>query len=250
MRLQPGRVAVVTGGASGIGLALARAAARSGLSLVLADVDASKLSAAAEELSQSGATVVTAIGDVSDPAFIGALADTSFGLGSVQLVCSNAGIVIPGLSWEIAAADWAKVIDVNFMATVHVLRAFVPRLLAAAEPAQLLITGSMASVTARAGIAPYVSAKHALLGLAETAAAELASVGAPIGVTILMPGQVATSLGNGTPDAATMMTSEQAAAIALQAVAHDQLYAFTHPDRIPEVERRFAAIVASEIRTH
>jgi NAD(P)-dependent dehydrogenase (short-subunit alcohol dehydrogenase family) len=238
----------MTGAASGIGLALARAAAHAGLSLVLADLDEAKLSAAAEELSQSGATVATAIGDVSDPAFIAALADTSFGLGSVQLVCSNAGIVIPGLSWEITAADWAKVIDVNFMATVHALRTFVPRLLKSAEPAHLLITGSMASVTARAGIAPYVSAKHALLGLAETAAAELASVGAPIGVTILMPGQVATGMMTAGTDG--MMSSEQAAAIALQAVAHDQLYAFTHPDRIAEVERRFAAIVASEIRTH
>jgi NAD(P)-dependent dehydrogenase (short-subunit alcohol dehydrogenase family) len=248
MRLRGGRVAVITGGASGIGLALAEAAGRAGLKLVLADLDERKLLAAAAELRGHGIVVQTSAGDVSDQAFIDSLAETAFALGSVQLVCSNAGIVVPGLSWEIAAADWDKVIGVDFMASVHVLRAFVPRLIAAAEPAHFLITGSMASVTARAGIAPYVSAKHGLLGLAETAAQELASVGAAIGVTILMPGQVIT--GMITEASAGTISSEQAAAIALRAVTHDQLYAFTHPDRIPEVERRFAAIVGSPIETH
>ncbi|MCW2524411.1 MAG: short-chain dehydrogenase/reductase [Frankiales bacterium] len=248
MKLQAGRVALITGGASGIGLALATAAGQAGLTVLVADLDETRLAEAAAQLRGLGVRVETAAGDVSDAEFVASLAELAFALGSVQLVCSNAGIVVPGLSWEISAADWEKVIGVDLMASVHLLRAFVPRLISAAEPAHLLITGSMASVTARAGIAPYVSAKHGLLGLAETAAAELKSVGAEIGVTILMPGQVVS--GMITEANAHTISSEQAAAIALQAVAHDQLYAFTHPDRIPEVERRFAAIVASEIRTH
>ncbi len=178
---------------------------------------------------------------MSDRDFVASLAPTAFRLGPVQLVCSNAGIVVPGLSWEISAEQWDRVIGVNLMATVHLLRAFMPHLVAAGEPAHLLITGSMASVTARAGIAPYVSAKHALLGLAETVAAELDSVGADIGVTILMPGQVATGMTGAQP---MMMSAEQVAEIALGAVADNRLFAFTHADRMAEIEQRFAAITA------
>jgi short-subunit dehydrogenase len=134
------------------------------------------------------------------------------------------------------------VMGVNFMATVHLVRAFVPRLIEAGLPAQLLVTGSMASVTARAGISPYVAAKHALLGLCESLNQELADAGAGIGVTLLLPGKVATGMSREDyPDA---ITPDEAALIAFDAVAHGRPLAFTHADRIPEVERRFAAIVA------
>ncbi len=165
MRIEPGRVAVVTGGASGIGYALAAAAARRGLHVVLSDVRAGALDAAAGRLRESGASVTQVVADVSEPADIDRLAETTFALGSVQLVCSNAGIVVVGRAWELTAADWDRVMNINFMATVHLARAFVPRLLEAGQPARLLVTGSMASVTARPQISPYVAAKHALLGL-------------------------------------------------------------------------------------
>jgi NAD(P)-dependent dehydrogenase (short-subunit alcohol dehydrogenase family) len=242
MRIEPGRVAVVTGGASGIGYALAAAAAGRGLHVVLSDVRADEMEAAAARLRGSGAAVTTAVADVSRPADIDRLARTAFALGPVQLVCSNAGIVLAGRAWEITAADWNRVMAVNFMATVHVLRAFVPGLLAAGEPARLLVTGSMASVTARAGIGPYVAAKHALLGLCETVNQELAAENAPVGVTLLLPGKVATGMSREDyPDA---ITPDEAARIAFDAVAHRRPVAFTHADRIPEVVQRFAAIVA------
>jgi NAD(P)-dependent dehydrogenase (short-subunit alcohol dehydrogenase family) len=182
MRIAPGRIAVVTGGASGIGFALAAAANRHGLHVVLVDVRADALAAAAARLSGSGPAVTSVVADVSRLGDIERVARTAFGLGSVQLVCSNAGIVVPGRAWEVPAADWERVMSVNFMATVHLVRAFVPRLLETGEPAQLLVTGSMASVTARPGISPYVAAKHALLGLCESLSHELAAAEAAVGV--------------------------------------------------------------------
>ena len=242
MRIEPGRVAVVTGGASGIGYALAAAAASRGLPVVLSDVRADALDAAAGRLRESGAAVTTVVADVSQPADIDRLARTAFALGSVQLVCSNAGIVVAGRAWELTAADWERVMGVNFMATVHLARAFVPRLIEAGQPARLLVTGSMASVTARPGISPYVAAKHALLGLCESLNLELADAGADVGVTLLLPGKVATGMSREDyPDA---ITPDEAARIAFDAVTHDRPLAFTHADRIPEVEQRFAAIIA------
>ena len=242
MRIEPGRVAVVTGGASGIGYALAAAAASHGQRVVLSDVRADALDAAAGRLRESGAVVATVVADVSHPADIDRLAGTAFALGPVQLVCSNAGIVVLGRAWELTAADWDRVMNINFMATVHLARAFVPRLLEAGLPAQLLVTGSMASVTARAGISPYVAAKHALLGLCESLNQELAAASADVGVTLLLPGKVSTGMSRADyPDA---IEPDEVARIAFAAVAQRRRLIFTHADRIPEVEQRFAAIVA------
>jgi NAD(P)-dependent dehydrogenase (short-subunit alcohol dehydrogenase family) len=244
MRIEPGRVAVVTGGASGIGYALAAAAAGRGLRVVLSDVRADALDAAAGRLRESGAAVTPVVADVSRPADIDHLAQAAFAHGSVQLVCSNAGIVVLGRAWELTAAQWERVMNVNFMATVHLVRAFVPRLIEAGQPARLLVTGSMASVTAPPGISPYVAAKHALLGLCESLNHELADAdaGADVGVTLMLPGKVATGMSRADyPDA---ITPDEAALIAFDAVAHGRPLAFTHADRIAEVEQRFAAIVA------
>jgi short-subunit dehydrogenase len=242
VRIEPGRTAVVTGGASGIGYALAAAAARRGMRVVLADVRADALEAAAERLRGAGAALTTVVADVARPDDIERVARAAFDSGRVQLVCSNAGIVAHGAAWEVSAAEWERVIGVNFMATVHLIRAFVPRLLQAGEPAQLLVTGSMAAVTARAGISPYVATKHALLGLCESLGQELAAVTDAVRVTLLLPGKVSTGMSRAEyPDA---ITADEAARIAFDAVADRRPVAFTHADRIPEVERRFAAIVA------
>jgi NAD(P)-dependent dehydrogenase (short-subunit alcohol dehydrogenase family) len=242
MRIESGRVAVVTGGASGIGFALAAAAAGHGMLVVLVDVRADALEAAAARLHGSGAELTAVVADVSRPDDIERIARAAFESGRVQLVCSNAGIVGHGSAWEVSAAEWERVIGVDFMATVHLIRAFVPRLLDAGEPAQLLVTGSMASVTARAGISPYVAAKHALLGLCESVGKELAAVTTEVGVTLLLPGKVSTGMSRSEyPDA---ITADEAARIAFDAVARRRPVAFTHADRIPEVEQRFAAIIA------
>ena len=186
-------------------------------------------------------TVATVVADVSRPDDVERIARTAFGLGSVQLVCSNAGIVSFGRAWEVPASEWERVMGVNFLATVHLARAFVPGLLEAGQPAQLLVTGSMAAVTARAGISPYVAAKHALLGLCESLDQELVEVGEAVRVTLLMPGKVATGMSRADyPDA---IEPDEVARIAFAAVTARRRFAFTHADRIPEVEQRFAAIV-------
>jgi NAD(P)-dependent dehydrogenase (short-subunit alcohol dehydrogenase family) len=242
VRIEPGRTAVVTGGASGIGYALAAAAAGHGMRVVLADVRADALEVAAARLRGSGAAVTAVVAEVSRTDDIERVARTAFESGRVQLVCSNAGIVGHGSAWEVSAADWERVIGVNFMATVHLIRAFVPRLFEAGEPAQLLVTGSMAAVTARAGISPYVASKHALLGLCESLGQELAAVTTAVGVTLLLPGKVSTGMSRSEyPDA---ITADEAARIAFDAVADRRPVAFTHADRIPEVEQRFTAMVA------
>ncbi|HEX3924760.1 MAG TPA: SDR family NAD(P)-dependent oxidoreductase [Streptosporangiaceae bacterium] len=242
MRIEPGRIAVVTGGASGIGFALAAAACGRGMHVLLADVRVGALEAAAGRLRDAGAVVTTAVVDVSRPADIERVARTAFDLGPVQLVCSNAGIVVQGRAWELPASDWERVMDVNFMATVHLVRAFVPRLLQAGQPAQFLVTGSMASVTARPGISSYVASKHALLGLCESLNHELAAAGAAVSVTLLLPGKVSTGMSQADDPAA--IAPDEAARIAFDAVARRQPVVFTHADRIAEAKRRFAAIVA------
>jgi short-subunit dehydrogenase len=243
MQFEPGRIAVITGGASGIGYALAVAAAGRRLSVVLSDVHADALDRAAERLRAAGVAVTPVVADVAHSSDIERLAGSAFELGSVQLVCSNAGIVRFGRAWEVPAADWQQVMSVNFMATVHMIRAFVPKLLDTGESAQLLVTGSMAAVSPRAGISPYVSAKHALLGLCESLNDELAEANAAVGVTLLLPGKVSTGMSRAAdPDA---ITPDEAARIAFDAVTRRRPLAFTHPDRMAEVEQRFAAIVAA-----
>ena len=147
--LRPGQRALdVAGGTGDLARGMLRQVGKSG-HVVLSDVRADALAAARAELRASGAAVTPVVADVSQPADVDRLARTAFDLGSVQLVCSNAGIMVAGRAWELSAADWERVMNVNFMATVHLVRAFVPSLIEAGQPARLLVTGSMASVTAR-----------------------------------------------------------------------------------------------------
>lgn len=224
----PDRVAVVTGAAGGIGLALARQLASSGHRVLMVDVQD------CPDVPGS----VKFVADVGNPDETRRIASAAFDLGPVALVCSNAGIVRSGKVWEQSAESWRQVIDVNLMASVHIAREFVPRLLAAGSPAHLLITGSMASVTVRPGNGPYGVAKHGLLALAETLSLELAE--SPIGVTLLMPGLVATPMTAGAPGGAS---ADEVATIALDAVTAGRLFAFTEPDRLDGVRERFAAIL-------
>ena len=243
MQLESGRVAIVTGGASGIGRALAQLAAAAGMRLVLVDIRDEPLQETARALRAAGAWVEPVLADVACREDITRVADAAFAAGSVQLICSNAGIVVPGRVWELPDDDWRRVLDTNLLATVRLVQAFFPRLLPSAARAHLLVTGSMACVTARPGIGAYVAAKHGLLGLCEALQHELAEANAPIGVTLLMPGLVMTDMtdANLPPGA---ISAERAAQLAMDAVAEDRLIAFTQPDRLPAVERRFASIIS------
>lgn len=178
--------AVVTGAASGIGRALAEALHARGVELVLADVDAEGLSATAAPL---GAREVRI--DVADPDAMHALAERA---GPARLICLNAGVVGASLGapWEVPPEDWNRVFEVNVGGVVNGLRAFVPRLLEANEPAHVLITASLAGLAVFPGGGAYGPSKHAVSAIAQHAAMALADT--PIRVSMICPALVATGM--------------------------------------------------------
>jgi NAD(P)-dependent dehydrogenase (short-subunit alcohol dehydrogenase family) len=247
MQLTAGRVAVITGAASGIGFAIAQRCAQAGMHVVLADVNFDQLGEAGNAIRAAGGSCETILTNVASPMELDELADRAFAAGSVQLVVSNAGIVRSGTAWEQPLEVWQQVLDVNLMASIRLQHAFLPRLIDDGQPAHILITGSMASVTARAGNGPYNVAKHGLLALAETLHHELTDIGAPIGVTLLMPGLVVSGMtGEFAKNVPGSITSEQASEVAMRAVAEGRLFAFTQPDRLHGVEGRFSSILTQQ----
>jgi NAD(P)-dependent dehydrogenase (short-subunit alcohol dehydrogenase family) len=197
MRKFAGRVAVVTGGASGIGRALARAFVSENMRVVLADVQRPALEAVAEELRAAGGEVVAMATDVSVADDVSALAERAQEeFGAIHVVCHNAGVFAGGLSWEAPLSDYAWVFDVNVWGVIHGVRAFTPLQLAHGDEGHIVITASMAGVTSTPFCAPYTMSKHAVLSLAETLYLELQARSAAIGVSVLCPELVNTRIGD------------------------------------------------------
>ncbi len=182
-----GGLAVITGGASGLGLAAAGYLAKQGFSLLLADRTAAPLAAAADALRASGATVETQVSDVSDADAVAALADRAFGIGPVAVLMNNAGIGLDSSSWE-RPEVWRETFDVNFFGVVNGVQAFVPRMLAAARPALIINTGSKQGITTPPGNPAYNASKAAVKVLTEQLSHELREAGAPIDVHLFVPG--------------------------------------------------------------
>jgi NAD(P)-dependent dehydrogenase (short-subunit alcohol dehydrogenase family) len=253
MRDFAGRVAVVTGAARGIGFAVSRALLERGMRIVVSDVAAAAPEMAARELARQvgGADVVGMVCDVSNPADVQALADRTLErAGRVDLLCNNAGVVAGGPTWAIALDTWQRVLDVNLWGAIHTTHVFVPHIMANDEGGHVVNVASLAAVTPVPGIAPYNVAKHGLLALSETLKADLLAAGSPVGVTVAMPGRVATSLGlpSGEPDPPGTsaepgaLTPEAVGEQIVRAVEEDRLYVFTHPERMADVTARFDAI--------
>jgi NAD(P)-dependent dehydrogenase (short-subunit alcohol dehydrogenase family) len=190
-----GRVAVVTGAASGIGLALARRLAAERMKVVLADVEERALDGAARELEAAGAEVLPVRCDVTDEASVRALADRTLErFGAVHLVCNNAGVMGgTGVSWDVPAEDWRWVLGVNLWGVIHGIRTFVPILLEQ-EEGHVLNTASMAALVSLPLTAAYVASKHAVLALSESLHHELAMRNARVGVSVLCPEAVSTRI--------------------------------------------------------
>jgi len=236
-----GRAAVVTGAASGIGLATTEAFVGAGMRVLMTDVDESSLVGHAARLRDGGAEVHTLAVDVTDPDAMERAADAAVGhFGKLHVCHNNAGIVTMGNSWELPLSEWRRIVEVDLWGVVHGIHAFVPRILASGEPGWVVNTASMAAVTAIPGIGPYTASKHAVLGISDGLRAELAAAGAPVGVSAVMPGMIKTGLNPyGT------IPAEQVAANVVDAIRNDRPYVFTDHHSVSDVETRLSAIMAS-----
>jgi len=189
------RVAVVTGGASGIGRASAERFAKAGMKIVLADVEEGALTKTAREMEQAGATVLAVPTDVSRAADVEALARRALDrFGAVHVVFNNAGVYVAGATWEHSLADWEWVLGVNLWGVIHGVRTFVPILLEQKDEGHVINTASMAGLTSNPFMSIYNVTKHSVVTLSETLHQELGALGAKVKVSVLCPGFIRTRI--------------------------------------------------------
>jgi NAD(P)-dependent dehydrogenase (short-subunit alcohol dehydrogenase family) len=190
-----GKVAVVTGGAEGIGKAIAERAAKAGMKLVLADIDAPRLDATIARFTDRGIEAVGLATDVSKADQVDALAALAFErFGNVHLLVNNAGVGHNRPVWETTQADWDWVMGVNLYGVVNGLRAFVPTMLARGEEGHIVNTASMAGLTSQPGLAIYNASKHAVVTVSEGLHHDLTLRQAKLGVSVLCPAWVKTRI--------------------------------------------------------
>ena len=193
MELEAGKVAVVTGSASGIGFALAERFARAGMHVVLADIEAGALDAAAERIAAHGVETLAVVTDVSlEPAVQALAAAAVERFGAVHLVCNNAGVVSKADAWAGPLSGWEWVMGVNFWGIVHGVRAFLPVLMEGGG-GHIVNTASIAGLMPGFG-ASYDASKHAVVALSEDLFLDMRLSPVPIGVSVLCPGWVRTEL--------------------------------------------------------
>ena len=190
-----GKVAVITGGASGLGRAMAERFASAGMSIVLADVEPGVLAKAEAEMKAAGAKVIGVRTDVSRAAEVEALAqETLAAFGGVHLVANNAGVAPLGNAWENSVADWEWTLGVNLWGVIHGVRVFTPILLAQGGEAHIVNTASVSGLISPPGSAMYNVSKHAVVTLTETLYHDLALQRASIGCSVLCPAYVPTGI--------------------------------------------------------
>ena len=276
MKTFRGKVAVITGGASGLGREFANVAAREGMKLVLADVQADALQRAADELKAQGASVIAQLCDVRKGEQVQALADAAVAeFGAVHLVFNNAGVGSGGLIWENTEADWEWVMGVNVWGVIHGVRIFTRLMLESAKSdasfeGHIVNTASMAGLLNAPAMGVYNVSKHAVVSLSETLYQDLQLVGAPIGASVLCPYFVPTGISqshrNRPEDvrmtqgptasqlAAQAMTdkavssgkvsAQDVAEMTFKAIANGDFYIYSHPGALAGVQERMQHIVA------
>ncbi len=264
-----GRVAVVTGAASGIGFGLAERFAAEGMSVVMADVEAPALDEAARTLSGRGATVLPVVTDVSSAEQVEALRDAAVrAFGAVHVLCNNAGVGGPaGPLWLVPDGDWAWVLGVNLGGVINGIRAFVPLLLEQ-DAAHIVNTASIFGVFAGA-LGPYGVSKHAIVALSETLHFQLSALSSRVRVSVLCPGAVRSNFGTSArnrpasagptlaPGAAEQATAQrfrelalagrepsEVAGIVVDAIRNGRFYILTSANRNEAVRRRGEEILA------
>ena len=268
-----GRVAVVTGGGSGIGRALAEALAAAGSVVVVADLDLTAAEAVADEIRSNGGRADAVTVDVADAASVDELAAGVIGRhGRVDVLCNNAGVSTFNLIEDQTLDDWRWVVSVNLWGVIHGVHSFLPILRRQGTPAHIVNTASIAGLLSGvAFIGPYSATKVAVVSISETLVKEFAIAGLPIGVSVLCPSSVDTrvmesersrppALGVehrtelaeavrlGIRDSFTGPTGLTPAHVAqrvMDAIREDRFWIVTHPGERPQVEERFAAALAA-----
>jgi NAD(P)-dependent dehydrogenase (short-subunit alcohol dehydrogenase family) len=271
MRELAGKTAFVTGGASGIGLALGRAFAQAGMKVMLADIETDALAAAVEDLRGVGPDTRGVACDVADPSSVENAAKAAYqAFGNVHVVCNNAGVASPGGLDDLSIESWQWVLDVNMMGVFHGIRTFVPHMRAHREGGHIVNTASVIGMLSGLGFSSYAASKFAVVAMSEGLAKRLEPSG--IGVSVLCPGFVRTRISESArnrqqrygpayvPDPASPagtvaaqiaervksgLDPAEVAARVLAAIRDNELYVFTDPEMHGLVRERFAAILAA-----
>jgi NAD(P)-dependent dehydrogenase (short-subunit alcohol dehydrogenase family) len=266
-----GKTAVITGAASGIGLALAHRFGAEGMRLVLADIEPAALEEAAAALRSGGLDVATVVCDVSKGEQVDALGQAALdAFGAVHLVCNNAGVGGGGQTHDLTTADWEWVLGVNLWGVIHGMRVFLPMLLAQDE-GHIVNTASLAGLIAAPFMGPYNASKFAVVAISETTRNELSMVGSAVGISVLCPAWVKTRIHEsarnrpaelknadlpGEQDRQSAMTGiieglienglapDDVADQVAAAVLADDFYILTHPASAEMVKARMEAIVS------
>jgi NAD(P)-dependent dehydrogenase (short-subunit alcohol dehydrogenase family) len=259
------KVAVITGAASGIGLAIAGACAAAGMRVALVDLPGAKLESAAASLREQGHTARAYGCDVSNSDSVRALAAAvQTDLGDTYLLCNNAGIAgVKRWAWKFSDADWQRTLDINLRGVLNGMQAFVPGMVER-NAGHVVNTSSMAGLIPTPMNAPYCASKFAIVGLSEVFASDLKQFGSNVGISVLCPGLVKTAIGDMRTqqpqglDAAeqqyndalvgnmeTAMDPLDVARLVLESVRSKRFYVLTHPEAMALVEGRLRKMIDS-----
>ncbi len=251
------RIAVVTGGASGIGRALSLRFAAEGAHVVVADLDAAGMAETVAGIEKAGRRGIAVRTDVSRLSDVQALADRAFReFGAVHVVCNNAGVALWGGLESVSHKDWEWAMGVNLWGVIHGVEAFVPRMVAQKQPGHVVNTASMAGLIASQGLGVYNTTKYAVVGLSETLQKDLR--GYDIGVSVLCPMGVNTNIrhsernrpaelrnaaaepeGRPVELIGRYLPPEHVAERVLRAIYANRLYVITHEEGLTPLKRRF-----------
>jgi NAD(P)-dependent dehydrogenase (short-subunit alcohol dehydrogenase family) len=268
-----GKVAVITGAASGIGRGIAEWCVRAGVRTVLADIDEGPLNRTGSDLKEMGGTLLCVKTDVSKRSEVESLARQAFdAFGNVHLLFNNAGVGAGGTPWEATWNDWEWVVGVNLWGVIHGVKVFTPLMLAQNTECHIVNTSSAAGLCVGGFSAPYSVTKHAVVALSESLSLSLQQRNALIKVSVLCPGLVRTNIGNAernrpselkdelvplTPEmqagravfdalVAASMPPDQVAEKVFEAIRNDQFYILTHPEWIDVVRLRTTKLAQLE----